>query len=155
MAKRGKNTLFDKNKIEELLAGLTADKVIEAYNVYNAISEVLTMYRKTRRNSSKDEFAKYIGVEQAWINENIDSFRFMNTGDIILLNTYRNLKDQYEKMGIVELKQKDIITDSIFAVREVINKEEENNVSLLTKNSSIFNKVQGKISTLEGRVKYM
>ena len=79
----------------------------------------------------------------------------MNTGDIILLNTYRNLKDQYEKMGIVELKQKDIITDSIFAVREVINKEEENNVSLLTKNSSIFNKVQGKISTLEGRVKYM
>lgn len=32
--------LFDKNKIEELLVGLTADKVIEAYNVYNAISEV-------------------------------------------------------------------------------------------------------------------
>lgn len=54
LAKRGKNALFDKNKIEELLAGLTADKVIEAYNVYNAISEVLTMYRKTRRNSSKE-----------------------------------------------------------------------------------------------------
>ena len=38
LAKRGKNALFDKNKIEELLVGLTADKVIEAYNVYNAIS---------------------------------------------------------------------------------------------------------------------
>ena len=24
----------------------------------------------------------------------------MNTGDIILLNTYKNLKDQYEKQGI-------------------------------------------------------
>ena len=154
LAKRGKNALFDKNKIEEFLVGLTADKVIEAYNVYNAISEVLTMYRKTRRNSSKDEFAKYIGVEQIWMNENIDSFRFMNTGDIILLNTYRNLKDQYEKKGIVEPEQKDIITDSIFIVREVINKEEENNVSLLTKNSSIFNKVQVKISTLDGRVEH-
>lgn len=51
------------------LTRLTADKVIEAYNVYNAISEVLTMYRKTRRNSSKDEFAQYIGVTQAWMNE--------------------------------------------------------------------------------------
>lgn len=88
------------------------------------------------------------------MNENIDSFRFMNTGDIILLNTYKNLKGQYEKKGIVELEQKDIITDSIFVVREVINKEEENNVSLLTKSSSIFNKVQVEISMLEGRVEH-
>lgn len=48
------------------------------------------MYRKTRRNRSKDEFSKYIGVKQIWMNENIDSFRFMNTGDIIWLNTYKN-----------------------------------------------------------------
>lgn len=154
LAKRGKNALFDKNKIEELLVGLTADKVIEAYNVYNAISEVLTLYRKTRRNSSKDEFAKYIGVKQIWMNENIDSFRFMNTGDIILLNTYRNLKDQYKRKKIAELEQKDIIIDSIFIVRDIINKEEEKNVSLLTKNSSIFNKVQIKVSALEERVEH-
>lgn len=157
LAKRGKNALFDKNKIEELLVGLTADKVIEAYNVYNAISEVLTMYRKTRRNSSKDEFAQYIGVTQTWMNENINGFRFMNTGDIILLNAYKNLKDQYEKKGIVGLKQKDIIIDSIFIVRDVINKEKEekeNNVSLLTKNSGIFSKVQVEIGNLEKRVEH-
>ena len=136
---------------------MTADKVIEAYNVYNAISEVLTMYRKTRRNSSKDEFAQYIGVTQTWMNENINGFRFMNTGDIILLNAYKNLKDQYEKKGIVGLKQKDIIIDSIFIVRDVINKEKEekeNNVSLLTKNSGIFSKVQVEIGNLEKRVEH-
>lgn len=154
LAKRGKNALFDKNKIEDLLSGLTADKVIEAYSTYNAISEVLTMYRKTRRNSTKNEFSEYIGVIQEWITENIDGFRFMNTGDIILLNTYKNLKDQYEKQGITGLDQKDMITDSIFIVRKIINEENENNVSLLTKNASVFNKIQVEIKKLTARVEY-
>lgn len=154
LAKRGKNALFDKNKIEDLLSGLTADKVIEAYSTYNAISEVLTMYRKTRRNSTKNEFSEYIGVTQEWINENIDEFRFMNTGDIILLNTYKNLKDQYEKQGITGLEQKDVITDSIFIVRKIINEENENNVSLLTKNASVFNKIQVEIKELTARVEH-
>ena len=154
LAKRGKNALFDKNKIEDLLSGLTADKVIEAYSTYNAISEVLTMYRKTRRNSTKNEFSEYIGVTQEWINENIDEFRFMNTGDIILLNTYKNLKDQYEKQGITGLEQKDMITDSIFIVRKIINEENENNVSLLTKNASVFNKIQVEIKELTARVEH-
>lgn len=154
LAKRGKNALFDKNKIEDLLSGLTADKVIEAYSTYNAISEVLTMYRKTRRNSTKNEFSEYIGVTQEWITENIDGFRFMNTGDIILLNTYKNLKDQYEKQGITGLDQKDMITDSIFIVRKIINEENENNVSLLTKNASVFNKIQVEIKKLTARVEY-
>ena len=154
LAKRGKNALFDKNKIEDLLSGLTADKVIEAYSTYNAISEVLTMYRKTRRNSTKNEFSEYIGVTQEWINENIDEFRFMNTGDIILLNTYKNLKDQYEKQGITGLEQNDMITDSIFIVRKIINEENENNVSLLTKNASVFNKIQVEIKELTARVEH-
>lgn len=69
----------------------------------------------------------------------------------------KNLKDQYEKKGIVGLKQKDIIIDSIFIVRDVINKEKEekeNNVSLLTKNSGIFSKVQVEIGNLEKRVEH-
>ncbi len=55
------------------------------------------------------------------------------------------------------LKQKDIIIDSIFIVRDVINKEKEekeNNVSLLTKNSGIFTKVQVEIGNLEKRVEH-
>ncbi len=40
------------------------------------------------------------------MNENIDSFRFMNIGDITWLNTYKNLKEQYAKKGITGLKKK-------------------------------------------------
>ena len=39
------------------------------------------------------------------MNENIDSFRFMNTGGIIWLNTYKNLKEQYAKKGLQDKKR--------------------------------------------------
>ena len=87
LAKRGKNTLFDKSKTEELLAGVDADKVIESYKMYSKISEVLTLYRKYRRNEHNSEFSRYIGVSQEWLKNNVNELRFMNTGDIILLNT--------------------------------------------------------------------
>lgn len=151
LAKRGKNALFDKNKIEELLSGVTADKVIEAYTTYQSISEVLTMYRKTRRNSSKDEFSKYIEVSQAWLLKHIEEFRFMNTGDIILLNAYANIKKQYEKLELKGINDKELIKDAIFVVRDIIVSESDNNVSLLTKNNAIFSKTQTKITDLVER----
>lgn len=154
LAKRGKNALFDKNKIEELLSGVTADKVIEAYNIYQDISEVLTMYRKTRRNSSKDEFSKYIEVPQKWLLEHIEEFRFMNTGDIILLNAFANIKQQYDKLNLKDINDNEIIKDAIFIVREIIVSEDDNNASLLTKNNAIFSKVQTRIKNLTNRFEF-
>lgn len=58
---------------------------------YQSISEVLTMYRKMRRNSLKQEFADYLGENREVVWQHIDEFRFMNTADIILLNTVANL----------------------------------------------------------------
>lgn len=148
LAKRGKNALFDKNRIEELLVGITADKVIEAYNAYQYISEVLTLYRKTRRNSNKDDFSRYIGVSQEWLLEHIEEFRFMNTGDIILLNTYANLKVKYEELKLDDIDKNAVIRDAIFVVREIIMLENDNNTSLLTKNNNVFNKIQIKICNM-------
>lgn len=148
LAKRGKNALFDKKMIEELLSGITAEKVIEAYATYQSISQVLTLYRKTRRNNQKDDFSKYIGIPQSWVLEHIEDFRFMNTGDIILLNAYANLKKQYKELGIPDVGEKELIKDAIFAVSKVILSESENNTSLLTKNSNVFSKVQIEIGNL-------
>lgn len=49
------------------------------------------MYRKMRRNSLKQEFADYLGENREVVWQHIDEFRFMNTADIILLNTVANL----------------------------------------------------------------
>lgn len=112
------------------------------------------MYRKTRRNSSKDEFSKYIEVSQEWLLRHIEEFRFMNTGDIILLNAFANIKQRYEKLGIKDINDKEIIKDAIFIVREIIKLENDNNASLLTKNNTIFNKVQTKINNLQNKYEF-
>lgn len=154
LAKRGKNALFDKKMIEELLSGITADKVIEAYTTYQSIAQVLTLYRKTRRNAQKDEFSKYMGISQAWLLGHIEDFRFMNTGDIILLNAYANLKEQYERLGLSGISEKEIIRDAIFVVCKVMASETDSNASLLTKNSNVFSKVQGEIGNLTQRYEH-
>ena len=148
LAKRGKNALFDKKMIEELLSGITADKVIEAYTTYQSISQVLTLYRKTRRNSQKEDFSQYMGISQSWLLEHIEDFRFMNTGDIILLNAYANLKKRYAELNLSDISEEEIVKDSIYFVCKIVQSESENNTSLLTKNSSVFGKVQMEISKL-------
>lgn len=150
-AKREKNTLFDKVKLEDLLSTINAERVIEALNTYRRISTVLTFYRKMRRNSSKTEFASFIGVSPEWLKEHNYSFRFMNTGDIIILNCVSNLRRKYNELGVNGVTQDGLIVDSIFMIRGIANSENETNMSSLTKSSSFFEKVQGSINELTQR----
>ena len=152
LAKRGKNALFDKNKVEELLSNVTADKVIEAYQIYNSISKVLTLYRKVRRNNKNNEFATFLGIEQSHLLSQIDKFRFMNTGDIILLNAYKNLSDRYIELGVQGKTQDQIIRDAIFIIKQIMDKQNDDNYSLLTKNAGIFNSVQKEIKGIKSLI---
>ena len=148
LAKSGKAGLFDKNKIEELLRGISDERVIEAMACYNEIAKVLTMYRKTRRNEHKDEFSRYIGVEQEWLLENIQDFLFMNTGDILILNTVQNLKGRYNQLALEERSVDKLIADAVFVIKDVIKSEQGVNISGLTKSASVFAKVQERVSKL-------
>ena len=154
LAKRGKNALFDKNKIEDILSGISATAVIESVSIYRDISEVLTMYRKTRRNREKTEFATYMGVEPKVVLDHIDEFKYMHTGDIILMNAFADLKSQYNKIGVGVLEEKFLIQDAIMLVREIVMQEVEENTSLITKNSAVFAKMQKKINGLRSRYMY-
>ena len=151
IAKREKNSLFDKVKIEDLLSTITADKVIEALTVYRRISEILTYYRKMRRNNTKTEFSSFIGVTQEWLINNNDSFRFMNAGDIILLNCVSNLKQQYHRIGVTSVPLDELIVEAVFLIRNLANTDDETNMSTLTKSAMFFEKVQKSISDLSER----
>ena len=154
LAKRGKNALFDKNRIEDILSGISAAGVIESMLAYRSISEVLTMYRKTRRNREKTEFANYMEIEPDIILSHIDEFKYMNTGDIILMNAFANLKKGYKRKDVCISEEKTIIQDAIMLVREIILQEKEENMALLTKNSAVFGKIQKRINELTGRYTY-
>lgn len=150
-AKRGKGSLFDKNKIDELLSQISADKVIEAVNTYHDISNVLTMYRKTRRNEEKTEFSSYLGITQQELLDHIDEYRFMNTGDILLLNAVSNLKRRYEELGLKNVTTKELIIDSINIVKGHAIESGATNMASFTKNTTVFSEVQSKIRKLSGR----
>ena len=151
LAKRGKNALFDKNKIEDLLCDISDDRVIEAMTVYLAISDVLTMYRKTRRNAQKKEFSLYIKRSQDWLLEHIEEFRYMNTGDILILNAVSNLKSHYKELGISKIDIKELIIEAIFINKNIIIAENDTNTSALTKNAKVFSNMQKEIASLTKR----
>ena len=150
-AKSGKGELFDKSKIDNVLSEIDANKVIEAVDAYDRISEVLTMYRKMRRNHSKTEFAEFMHLSATDVINHFDEYRYMNTGDILLLNAFSNLKLQYHKLKLNVNSSEEVICDAIRIVRDIIKEEENGNPAQLTKSKSVFNKVQLRISELHQR----
>lgn len=150
-AKREKTLLFDKRIVDDLLSSINADGIIIALKTYRRISEILTMYRKMRRNNAKTEFSEFIGVKQDWLIDNVESFRFINTGDILLLNSVKNLKETYEKLGIKDVTLDELIRDSIYIIRELVCEKKETNTSLLTKSANFFDTTQARINNMSKR----
>lgn len=144
LAKRGKSLLFDKNKIDEILMEINADRVIEAYNMYNKISKIITSYRRTRRNDKKKEISDFLELSHEQFLENVDEYLFINTGDILILNTTRILKEKYEKDNI-EFNDEKLIKDSIIKIHDKLISEFPDgikNVSTLTKNTKTFKDIK-------------
>ena len=130
---------------------ISADKVIEANNMYKKISEIITSYRKTRRNNQKSEFSKFLGIENSQFLDKINEYLFINNGDIIILNTVKLLKDNYTSNNI-DFDDNLLIKKAIFLIHERILtnfSEESKNVSALTKNNKLFRNIKNTIESME------
>lgn len=149
-AKRGKGLLFDKNKIDEILMDINADKVIEANNMYDKISKIITSYRRTRRNEKKTEISDFLGIFHFDFLNEIDEYLFMNTGDIVILNTTKLLKDKYTNKNI-QFDDEKLIKDAILLIhKNIIDNYPDGvrNISALTKNSKLFKEIKQFIDNL-------
>lgn len=149
-AKRGKGLLFDKNKIDEILMDINADRVIEANNMYREISKIITSYRRTRRNENKTEISDFLGIPHSDFLNKIDEYLFMNTGDIVILNTAKLLKDKYKNQKI-EFNDEKLIKDAILLIHKNIIEtypDGVRNISALTKNTKLFKEIKQYIDNL-------
>lgn len=149
-AKRGKGLLFDKNKIDEILMDINADRVIEANNMYRKISKIITSYRRTRRNENKTEISDFLGISHDEFLDKIDEYLFMNTGDIIILNTTKLLKVKY-KIQKEEFNDEKLIKDAILLIhKNIIDTYQDGvrNISALTKNTKLFKEIKQYIDHL-------
>ena len=147
-AKRGKGLLFDKNKIDEILMDINADRVIEANNMYENISKIITSYRRTRRNENKEEISTFLNMDHKDFLTVIDEYLFINTGDIVILNTVKLLKDSYKNKNI-EFNDDMLIKNAIDLIHNIImntDPKEVKNISALTKNSNFFKKIKQSIN---------
>lgn len=151
LAKSGKGALFTPERIEEILGQITSNKAVEAYEMYQSISEILTKYRKMRRTPNNTEFADFLGVSNSDLQTHSSEFLFVNTGDILILNTTENLKNKYKELQI-EYDTNSIIKDAILICKDVIKENKnilDSTPASITKNSKVFNLVKNKIKNME------
>ena len=144
ISKRGKNELFNKDLINELIYGISSKKVLESQDKYNKICKIITMYRRCRRVERNDEFLNYINVYPKSDDEymdNMDKYQFMNTADLLLLNGFSNIN--------LELDFDEKLKYVIDICKKVINKEKKLSPSSATKTSYIFEEVQSKCKNLK------
>lgn len=147
VAKRGKNELFNKDLINELICNISSEKVLESQKNYNEICKIITMYRRCRRVERNDEFLNYMGITVSSFENYIDvmdSYQFMNTADLLLLNGLANInmeKSFDEKLKMV-----------INVCRDIINQDKKVLPSTATKSTSVFEKVQNACRSVSSNV---
>lgn len=127
---------------------INADRVIEANNMYENISKIITSYRRTRRNENKEEISTFLNMDHKDFLTVIDEYLFINTGDIVILNTVKLLKDSYKNKNI-EFNDDILIKDAIDLIHNIImntDPKEVKNISALTKNSNFFKKIKQSIN---------
>ncbi|EGQ1690000.1 AIPR family protein [Staphylococcus pseudintermedius] len=140
-SKRSKATLFSSDNVEEILSEITEEKVIYSYNLYRDISAVITTYRRYRRNKDNEDFINIMGIERANLEKEENQYLFINTADILILNTCRHLRER----GIETNNNEEMIVKAIKLIKKTIDEDPELSEMIpasLTKNQKIYNKIK-------------
>lgn len=97
LSKNSMATLFNRDNIEEIINHIDAKKAIRSYELYLKIMNIVLEYRKYTRDDTKTNILNLLSIK----DENINDYRFLNTGNYIVLfalgiyerNTRKNSED--------------------------------------------------------------
>ena len=134
-AKRGKGELFDKTILKEIVPSLNAEKVVHAYECYQKVGKSIRLYLQCRRTNHFD-FLTYVGEEITdEPNELTRDYSFMNTADLLLLNTIANLESR-------QVVSDDIVVLAIRIIKSIFLNHKNEMGFLFTKANFAFSEEQ-------------
>lgn len=83
LAKNSKASLFNNDNVQKIINELNFEESILAYGVYLKLMDIIKEYRAYRKNHDKKEILTTLNIEE----NSIDEYRYLNTGNILILFT--------------------------------------------------------------------
>jgi len=130
LAKNSKASLFNNDNVQKIINELSFEESILAYNVYLKLMDIIKEYRAYRKNNDKKEILATLNIEENSINE----YRYLNTGNILILFTIGLV---YSKMELDPYKN---IVHVIKGLKILFKKE--SNLSNATKIKETFERCE-------------
>ncbi len=129
-AKNNKASLFEKDNIKKITEKLDFEKSKNIYEKYLKLMNIIKAYRSYRKNPDNKNILAVLSVDE----QEIDAYRFLNTGNFVMLFG----------LGVYENKYGDasdeIIIKLIKLSKEIFKSEE--NLSLATRSRAKFDKLK-------------
>ena len=130
IAKNNKGTLFEKDNIKKIIEKLDFENSKDIYEKYLNLMNIIKAYRSYRKNSENGNILEVLSIKE----EEIDAYRFLNTGNFLILFGL----GVYEKRNGVASSE--ILIKLIKLSKEIFESEE--NFSVATRSRTKFEKLK-------------
>ena len=118
---------------------MTKATIIESYETFKSISEIITSYRRYRKNPKKLDILTRINTDVS----SIDKFQYLNTGDFLILFATGLYKRKFNVDADVA-----ILTSIEIIANEIIPKYGKKLISNTTKSNQTFSDTRTFINAL-------
>ena len=136
-SKNNKANLFSEANRQYIIEEITKEKLLESYELFLKIMEVTRQYRAFRKDSSKDDILHTLEIGA----DDIDKYRFINTGNYLILFAL----GEYSRHCQIDPK------DNIVVVIKLLASwiDQNANMANLTRSKDTFDSIKEKVLKLE------
>lgn len=133
LAKNSKAQLFNSDNIQKIINELKYDEALFSYKTYLKLMDIIKDYRAYRKNKEKNEILEILDITE----EEISEYRYLNTGNIIIMFALGVVYSKYEIDPEKNMIRVIKILKDIF--------KNEQNISNATKIKESFDAVEKKL----------
>jgi len=139
-AKNNKSSLFNDENIEYIIADLNSETIIKTIILFKLIMKYVYNYRSYRKDSKKDQILSDLSISV----DEIDDYKYLNTGNFIILFS----------LGCFERKTNKDSSKYVASVIKTLSKlfRNESNIANLTRSKEKFDEAENAINSIIDKV---